>query len=440
MPLLKEAFSMANNKHLSLNDRVTIEKSLDRHLSFTAIGLLINKDASTISKEIRKHISCLKYGSFGRPFNSCVHRYSCQKKLICDRSDCRNKYCRHCWHCNDICPDFLSTSCPKLIKPPYVCNGCSDWNKCTLRKYTYSAYSADKEYHFIFSEAHKGISVSENEIARLDGIISPLILKGQSIHHICSNNADSIMCSEKTIYNYIDKSLFTARNINLPRKVVFKPRKSKGTSFKVDKACRIGRTYDDFLLFLKENPDTPVVELDSVVGPTPGKVLLTIHFTDSLLMLAILRVANTSQSVIDVFERFYWELGPDAFRKLFPVLLCDNGSEFSNPSAIEFDKEGNRRTYIFYCDPSAPYQKGAAENNHEFIRRIIPKGTSFDGYEQSDINLMMSHINSYGRKKLNNRSPYSVFSFLHGYDLLKLVEYDNIPNTDITLLPTLLKK
>lgn len=144
--------------------------------------------------------------------------------------------------------------------------------------------------------------------------------------------------------------------------------------------------------------------------------------------------------VIDVFERFYCELGTDTFRKLFPILLCDNGSEFSNPSAIEFDKEGNRRTFIFYCDPSAPYQKGAAENNHEFIRRIVPKGTSFDGYNQTDINLMMSHINSYARKKLNDKSPYSVFSFLHGNDLLKFLGYDTIPSTDIILLPKLLKK
>jgi len=60
--------------------------------------------------------------------------------------------------------------------------------------------------------------------------------------------------------------------------------------------------------------------------------------------------------------------------------------EFSNPFAIEFDKEGKRRTHIFYCDPSSPYQKGAAENNHELIRRIVPKGDSFNPYAQEDIN------------------------------------------------------
>ena len=53
---------------------------------------------------------------------------------------------------------------------------------------------------------------------------------------------------------------------------------------------------------------------------------------------------------------------------LFKVCLADNGTEFSNPRAIEYDRQGNLRTHIFYCDPSSPYQKGSAERNHEFIR------------------------------------------------------------------------
>ena len=138
-----------------------------------------------------------------------------------------------------------------------------------------------------------------------------------------------------------------------------------------------------------------------------------------------------------MFDRFYIELGSDTFRKLFPVILCDNGSEFSNPSAFEFDKEGNRRTHIFYCDRSAPYQKGAAENNHEFIRIIVPKGTGFDKYTQADINLMMNYINSYAIKKPNDESPFSVFSFLHGSDLLEFLGFYIRPK-DIILLPELL--
>lgn len=191
---------------------------------------------------------------------------------------------------------------------------------------------------------------------------------------------------------------------------------------------------------MKENSDTPVVEIDSVEGRKGGKVLLTIYFTSSQFMLSFIRDTNTSQSVIDIFDDLYRKLGLDIFLELFPVILTDNGSEFSNPEAIEFDKQGNRRTRIFYCDPSSPYQKGSIENNHELIRRIIPKGHSLHSYIQKDISLMMNHINSYGRKKLNNRSPYTVFSFLHGTVILKKLSSEFISPNDVTLIPKLLEK
>lgn len=180
-------------------------------------------------------------------------------------------------------------------------------------------------------------------------------------------------------------------------------------------------------------------ETDSVKGIKGGKVLLTVHFVNASLMLAFLRNSNDSQSVIDIFDRLYLELRPDIFMELFPVILADNASEFSNPSRIEFDSQGNRRTRLFYCDPSAPYQKGAAENNHEFIRRIIPKGTDLALYTQDQISLMMSHINSYLRKALGNRSPYDTFAFQHGAETLEKFGLRRIPCDEIILSPELLK-
>jgi IS30 family transposase len=118
----------------------------------------------------------------------------------------------------------------------------------------------------VLSEYRSGISISEEEAAALDSMISPLIMKGQSIHHICAKNPDRVMFSEKCIYNYVAAGIFSARNIDLPRKVRYRPRRSKHNSFKVDKACRIGRTYEDFRNYLNENPDVPLVELDSVEG------------------------------------------------------------------------------------------------------------------------------------------------------------------------------
>lgn len=164
-----------------------------------------------------------------------------------------------------------------------------------------------------------------------------------------------------------------------------------------------------------------------------------LHFTIPQLMLAFIRDANTSQSVIDVFDRLYKELNPDVFCRLFQVLLGDNGSEFSNPSAIEMDSQGNQRTRIFYCDPQASYQKGAAENNHTLIRRIIPKGTSLDDFMQEDITLMMNHINSYKRLNLGDKSPYEVFASLYGEEILKKMDVELIPPDKVILRPSLLK-
>lgn len=431
---------MATRRHFTLSDRINIERYLDNAYSFKNIGRELNRNCTTIAKEVKKHISQKKTGGYGRSFNNCLHRFDCKHSYLCDSPACKNRYCRFCPRCNSVCRDFTEEKCIKLLKPPHVCNGCVELKKCRLEKSVYSADIAQKQYEALRSESRIGITIDETEAKRLDDFISPLIRKGQSIHHIYANNADSLMCSEKTIYNYIDANLFTARNLDLPRKVRYRPRKKSVNSFKVDKACRIGRTYEDFLAYMNENPDTPVVEMDSVEGVKGGKVLLTIHFVEPQLMLAFLRDANTSRSVIDIFEKLYSDLGPGVFSRLFPISLGDNGSEFSNPSEIEFDSQGNRRTRVFYCDPSAPYQKGAAENNHELIRRVVPKGHSFNGYNQDDITRMMNHINSYARKKLSDQTPYQVFSFFHGTDVLKRLGVVPIPPNEVMLKPELLRK
>ena len=251
------------------------------------------------------------------------------------------------------------------------------------------------------------------------------------------------MCSEKTIYNYIDSCLLEVRNIDLPRKVRFRVRR-KEKEFKVDKGCRLGRTFKDFEAYMEENPDLAVVQMDSVIGRVGGKCLLTIHFVGSSLMLAFLRDANTSQSVIDIINDLDKRLGQDLFNKLFPLILTDNGSEFSNPMKIEYRDPADPaalpfRTRVFYCDAGCPYQKGAIEVSHELIRRVLPKGTSFDELTQDDVNRMMDHINSYKRKKLNDRSPYETFSFHYGEEVLKLLGCTPVAAEDILLKPSLLK-
>ena len=427
-------------KHLDLNDRFLIEHSLDSSLSFKAIARELGKDCTTISKEVRFHLLFKKSGSLGKPFNDCASRFHCDSFHVCQNCDnSSGRLCKFCGRCLSSCPSYKKESCPKLSKPPYVCNGCPQKRNCTLEKRFYHALNAQKEYELTRSESRSGFAISEAELKHLDSVVSPLLRKGQSIHHICQNHADSVMCCEKTLYSYIDHGLLSARNIDMPRKVRLHPRKTKSVGLKVDKSCRIGRTWDDYCDYIALYPDTPIVQIDSVEGCKGGKVLLTIHFVHSSFMLAFLRDSNDSQSVIDIFERLYIELRPDVFMELFPVILADNGSEFSNPSRIEFDMQGNPRTRLFYCNPSSPYQKGAAENNHELIRRIIPKGVDLSRYNQDQISLMMSHINSYLRKALGNKSPYDMFAFQHGTKALETFGLRKIPADEITLSPELLK-
>jgi IS30 family transposase len=223
--------------------------------------------------------------------------------------------------------------------------------------------------------------------------------------------------------------------------VKMKPRRKKA-SVKVEKSCRVGRTYRDFLNFIEENPDTPIIQMDTMIGKVGDyePVLLTIHFVKEELMLAFKRNSNTAKSVTEIINDLYSLLGHDNFTELLPLFLGDNGSEFSNPSSIEKAPDGSVRTRVFYTDPGAPYQKGACENNHSLIRRLIPKGTSFKDYSQNDINLMMNHVNSYTRKKLKNLCPISAFNFFHGSAIPKLLGIEQIPPNEVILNPTLFKK
>ena len=432
---------MPNNKHLTLDNRTTIETMLNLQSSFKEIATALDKDPSTISKEIRSHLVFRHIGGIRIPYNSCALRSECQKSHVCAVCHSTRKYslCRRCSMCNGLCKDFKKEICSRLLKPPYVCNGCKKRSSCSLEKRFYFAQDAYNEYRDILSEARCGISLSESEIRHLDEIVTPLIHKKQSPHHICVTNRDSIMVSERTIYRLIDSRIISAMNMDLPRKVRYSARK-KSSSVKVDKACRIGRSFDDFTAYMTQHSFLPVTQLDSVEGKKGGKVLLTIHFVKAEFMLAFLRDHNDSQSVIDIFERLYLELRPDRFMEIFKVCLTDNGSEFSNPKAIEFDRQGNLRTRIFYCNPSAPYQKGSAERNHEFIRMFLPKGTDFSSFTQEDISLMMDHINSYSRESLGNKCPYDMFAFLYGQKILDLLGCHRIPPQDVTLSRSIFRK
>jgi len=279
------------------------------------------------------------------------------------------------------------------------------------------------------------------ELGELDDLVSPLILRGQSISHIYANHAHQIPCSKRTLYAYIDQGLLSINNLDLRRKVRYKKRKQYAKT-PCNYRYRNGRTYEDFVRYTGEHPFENIAEMDTVEGKKgEPKVLLTIYIRSFRFMLAYLIDNQDMECVLGQFHSLENMLGTDLFHELFPIILTDNGSEFKDPVSLEeslFEDDVNR-TQIFYCDPGKSYQKGGIEKNHEFIRYVLPKGSSFQELTQEDIDLLIDQINSYTRYEKKSFTPFDLMEKAYP-ELVKKLGIKRIPADEIHLTPKLLKK
>lgn len=437
---------------LTDSDRLAIETGLKSGKTVYSIAKALSRPVTTVVREIKARAVESDKGAAYRVTNRCAFRMECGRREVCAHClyDGRRQ-CKFCRQCNSHCPAFVEQKCERLERPPFVCNGCRDERRCVLRKRYYLHAKAQESYETVLSESRTGANVTEGELLAFDALLRDLTAKGQSVHAAMASNPDRFTVSEKTVYRYINGGLLSTRRGELPRACMMKPRKGKGVEHRVDKTCRVGRTWEDYLAFVEANPGVRVVEMDTVEGARGGKALLTLIFNPSSFMLAFLLDAKTSACVLGVFasivgllkERYGEDGWREAFARLFPVILTDNGSEFSNPAKIESDG-GGRLTSVFYCRACAPCQKPHVERNHEFIRLVLPKGTAytkpapFDGLTQDKVSLMMSHVNSYARKGLGDRTPCDLFTAEFGEDVAALFGISRIAANDVTLKPSLL--
>lgn len=413
------------NKHLTYDEREFIEIGLTKGRNFTEIANDLNKDRRTISREIQKHRFKKMPKGFNRNENLCKDRYECKK------FDCSKK---------DEC--YQEEMCYKLTGAPYVCNGCEQKNKCRKIKYYYYSKFANDEYEETLRTSRRGINLSKEEAYEIDKLIAPLIKeKKQSISHIYANHPDEIWFSRTTMYNYVDLGVFTFRNIDLPRKVKYKKRKeNKNQRIRRETAIRKGRTYEDFKEYIGKHPDCSIIEMDTVEGTKGGKVFLTLLFRKSKFMLIYLMENKTTKCVEKAFKEIKKVVGKETFQKVFEVILTDNGSEFFNPMSIEKDEKTEEIiSHIFYCDPGASWQKGAIEKNHEYIRYVLPKGSSFDELTQEETDKLMSNINSTSRDILNGKTPYDATLLILDEEVIKRLGVRKIAGDEVNLSENLLK-
>lgn len=429
-------------KHLGMSERTMIEKGLILGNSFKVIGRTIGRSPTTVSREVRKRRAFISRSGHQR--NDCLHFNDCLRRNLCPdetQYSCfgRCKLCRE-HDCREYCGNYDGRSCEILKNPPYVCNGCPMEKSCKKDHAYYSAHKAQGAYEQELSVSRRGVRASPEELQRLDELISPLVRKGQSLNHILANHQQEIGLSEKTLYNYVNANVFKVRDIHLPKKVTYRPRKNaRPVLTHMEYKYRLGRTMESFEAFRAENPKLPVVEMDTVKSARGcKKCLLTFTFEKGNFFLAFLLKDATQGSVLAVFDHLTEQLGLAAFRALFPVILTDNGVEFKDPISLEHSMKNCLRTRLFFCDPQASWQNPHIEKSHVELRKILPKGTGFTKLTPEDITLLLNHVNSEPRESLGNKTPFDLFTGKNEKKLLDLLNLHPVPPDEVMLSPKLL--
>lgn len=400
---------MANYCHLSYEDRKNIEDGLNENKSINQISKEINRSHSSILREIDRN------------------------KKYSEPSAWNNYKINH--------PD-LDLSCERLKHSPYVCNGCKSRSGCRKVRWTYYAREADNSYKEVKSEARKGINLTAEEIYKINSILTPLIKKGQTINHLYINHPDILDFSKPSFYNYVNNGVFEFSPLDFPRIVKYKKRKnSKNRRTRKEREILINRKYDDFQKFISNHPDFNIVEMDTVEGlKDENDCFLTLLWRKSKFMLIFKLESQTSEEVSRIFNILQTLIPYDDYKRLFEVILTDNGHEFFDVLNIEcMHSTGEQVTKLFFCDPHMSCQKGMIEKNHEFIRYILPKGSSFKNITQEDCDLFMNNINSLCRDSLNGKSPYEAMLFLCDEYVLKSLNCYYIKPDEVILNDSLLK-
>ena len=387
------------NKHMTLDDRIEIQECLTKGMTFKDIAKRIGKSPTTVSREVKLH----------------------QKP-----------------HTNS----FVRTDevCPELLKAPFVCNGCEKRSRsnCPYRRQLYEAKYAQATYEEVLSDSRTGVALNKESFYQTERVISDAVSHGQHIYHaIVTNNLPT---SSASVYRYIKNGYYSVKPIDLPRAVKFKERHTSTTE-RIPSCIKKGRTYAEYLTFIEDNPGVPITQLDTVIGRIGGKVIMTLHFVGSDFMIGLLLDNKSSTQAAEKIQSLKVALKHHGFRfgDMIPVLLTDNGGEFSQVPAFEDDPNGDRETSLFFCDPSTPNEKPHIEKNHTLFRDIVPSGTSFDEFTQETVNLIFSHVNAVKRKQFNGKSAYDMFTFAYSVELAEALGISRISPEKVMQSPKLLR-
>ncbi len=394
---------MTSYNHLFKEQRHTIEYLIGLSKNFTYISKSINVDRTTVSKEIKRNR--FVKSNFYSPFDS---------KGI----------------------SSAISKCDKLKKPPYVCNACPNKRYCTNHKLYYNSSLAQENYENNLVESRTEVDISPNVVEEIENSIVPLIKnKKQSINQVYINHSDILFFSKAAFYKYVELGILSLSNLDLPKKVKYRKRKHKNNhDYKRNLSIIKRRTYEEYIDFKLKHPRMNICEMDTVERTKGGKVFLTILIKDTKFMFIRLLDKKNIANVNKEIDKLKNILGIQLFSKIFRIVLTDNGNEFLDPIHIEFDyTTSNKTTNIFYCHPYSSFEKASLEHNHEYIRRIFPKGESLNNLTERQVQRLETTINNIPREKLKGKTPYELTKNKYPLLIKKLnyqyIEPDNVELT-----------
>ncbi len=403
----------------------------------------IGKSVSTITREIKNHISTKRTIK-----NDCQFRNECDHHNICNNSSPCKWRCAKCSRvlCKKRCPDYSQSLCEKLQSFPYVCNACGTRSYCGYEKQFYKADEAHNKARDALVNSRKGFNLTAEELIKIDELASPMIKNGLTPYHIKHTFGDELPCSESTLRRLIHVGELEAADIDLPEVVKRKQRRKNRPANREVKSVsisKVGHLYGDYLK-LTETYTGIVVQMDCVEGiKTDEATLLTLHWPAVHMQISIIMDNQTTVEVVKALDKIEEALGSrEIFNKYFGIILTDNGHEFADIKLMERSIYGGKRTKVFFCEPNRSDEKAECETNHKLIRRVIPKGTSLESFNQFDITLMMNHINSYKRNELVGKSPYEMARFMMPPDFddfCIVLGLEEIPADKVILTPKLLQ-
>ena len=430
------------------NSRVLIEEGVYDGKSCRTIASELTVSPSTVSRELKNNRTVLvppkKPGA--KLAIRCAHYRDCQI-LGGACANCKSQYvhCKNCRtrSCIDTCPHFELKMCETTEKWPYVCpKGCPKRSHCTYPKSRYRAEEAQAAYSSRLVSSRQGIDVTEEELARINAIVAPLVRQGWSFEAIHSEYGDELGVTVRTLYNYQELGVLETSDIELPRKARMRPRKRKKQAGR-SRIDRTGRLYSDFQALPIEER-ARVVQGDSVEGFKWNRHdILSLHIVARKVQIYLRKRHADPGSTVARLDDLERAMGSrEAFAAAFDPLLLDRGGEFDDFEGIERSclEPGAKRCRVFYCDAQDTNQKSQAERNHEQLRRILPKErTNMDRLTDADVAVCCSHVNSYPLASLGGRSPFECMGALVPARALDRLGIRALPRQAVILKPSLMK-